>query len=498
MFEAAELGQTLSPQRYEAGLAKLRSRLLAAHLALRSRKFPVIIIVSGADGAGKGELVHRLNEWLDPRGVETHAFWEQSDEERERPPNWRFWRAMPGRGRIGIFFGSWYTAPIIRRVFGEIRDGEFDGALHRITVFEQMLADDGAVILKFWLHLSRKEQKKRLKKLEAAGRLGPDDWKHFKRYEKFTRISEHALRHTDTDAAPWKVIEAADRRYREFTAGTLLLNAIEQRLKAVAAKAVAAKPPVAKAAAAPAKVAPRQRRAGSSILAHVNLKQRLTDAEYAKKLEAAQSKLSKLAWVAREKQVSMVMVFEGWDAAGKGSAIRRVTQAMDPRLYRVVGIAAPTDEERAQHYLWRFWRHLPRAGLTTIFDRSWYGRVLVERVEGFAPEADWQRAYHEINDFEEQLGAHGIVINKFWVHISEDEQLRRFKERQGVAYKQYKITEEDWRNRAKWQPYQAAVDDLVARCSTDVAPWTLVAGNDKKFARVQIVETVVKRLEAAL
>jgi polyphosphate kinase 2 (PPK2 family) len=171
---------------------------------------------------------------------------------------------------------------------------------------------------------------------------------------------------------------------------------------------------------------------------------------------------------------------------------------MEPRLYRTVGIAAPTDEERAQHYLWRFWRHLPRAGFTTIFDRSWYGRVLVERVEGFATPEEWGRAYGEIVEFEEQLTGHGIAIAKFWLHISPAEQLRRFRERQHVAYKRYKITEEDWRNRAQLAAYREAVDEMVVRCSTAVSPWTLVAGNDKKFAHVQILQTVAERLEAAL
>lgn len=497
MFEAAELGHVLNQHDYDTGLPDLRARLLSAHFDLRGQKFPVIVIVSGADGAGKGELVHRLNEWLDPRGVETHAFWDASDEERERPPYWRFWRAMPGRGRIGIFFGSWYTAPIIRRVYSEIEKGDFESSLDRILAFEKMLTDDGAVIVKLWLHLPKREQKKRLKRLEREGRIAPDDWKHYKCFDKFTKISERALRHTDAGSAPWHVIEATDRRYREFTAGSILLEAIQSRLAPVAAR-LAKKPKSKAKAAAPVPVSRKRTSKSDSILDHVDLSERLTDAEYARQLEAQQSKLSKLVWAAREKNRSMVMVFEGWDAAGKGSAIRRVTQAMDPRLYRVVGIAAPTDEERAQHYLWRFWRHLPRAGLTTIFDRSWYGRLLVERVEGFAPPEDWNRAYHEINEFEEQLAEHGIVVNKFWVHISAEEQLRRFKARQRVAYKQYKITEEDWRNRAKWPLYQAAVDDLVAHCSTDVAPWTLVAGNDKRFARVQILKTVVKRLEAAL
>jgi polyphosphate:AMP phosphotransferase len=491
MLATAELGHTLAQKTYDAELPKLRARLLQAHLDLRGRKFPVIIIVSGADGAGKGELVHRLNGWLDPRGVATHAFWDASDEEQERPEFWRFWRAMPGRGRIGILFGSWYTAPIIRRVFGKTKGSQLDRSLDRIKAFEKMLTDDGALIVKLWLHLPKAAQKKRLKKLEKAGRLAPDDWKHYKLYDRFTKVSERALRHTHADAAPWHVVEATDRRYRELTAGRILLAGLLRRLEETAVK------PAAKAVP-PLSAALPKRKPGDSLLAHVDLTRNLTDAEYARALETQQLKLSQLAWAARAKQRSMVLVFEGWDAAGKGSAIRRVTQAMDPRLYRVVGIAAPTDEERAQHYLWRFWRHLPRAGYTTIFDRSWYGRVLVERVEGFAPAADWGRAYAEIVDFEEQMAGHGIIVNKFWVHISPQEQLRRFEERQRIDYKQYKITEEDWRNREKTPAYTLAVDDMVARTSTEFAPWTLVAGNDKKYARVQILKTLVKRLEEAL
>ena len=497
MFEAAELGQTLSPRRYAARLPDLRARLLNAHLELRHQKFAVIVIVSGADGAGKGELVHRLNEWLDPRGVSTHAFWDESDEEQERPEAWRFWRAMPGRGRIGIFFGSWYTRPIIRRVYGKARGVQFDAALDRIVTFERMLTDEGILLVKLWLHLPKREQKLRLKKLEAAGRLAPDDWKHYKLYDKFTGVSERALRRTDMPQAPWHVIEATDRRYRELAAADILLTALEIRLHA--SRSSAATPAAAPVAtAAPAKRMKPAFAKTDSILAHLNMSGRLTEAAYSRELAELQGRLSRLSWEARRKGVSMVLMFEGWDAAGKGSAIRRVTQAMDPRLYKVVGVAAPTDEERAQHYLWRFWRHLPRAGYTTIFDRSWYGRVLVERVEGFAKPAEWGRAYGEINDFEEQLTLHGIVLGKFWLHLSPAEQLRRFKERQTIAYKQYKITEEDWRNRDKWPAYQQAVDDMIRQCSTEYAPWTLVAGDDKKFARVQILKTIVQRLDAAL
>ena len=171
---------------------------------------------------------------------------------------------------------------------------------------------------------------------------------------------------------------------------------------------------------------------------------------------------------------------------------------MDARLYRVVPIAAPTDEERAHQYLWRFWRHIPRAGRVTIFDRSWYGRVLVERVEGFARPDEWQRAYLEINDFEDQLVAHGTMVTKFWLHISKEEQLRRFKERQKTAFKQYKITDEDWRNRERWDAYEAAINEMAVRTGRRDAPWVLVAGNDKRFARLQILETVCDRLEQTL
>jgi len=499
MFEAAELGRKMSKEAYEAKEPRLRAELLQAHFALKGQKFPVIVIISGADGAGKGELVHRLNEWLDPRGVETHAFWKPSEEERERPRYWRFWRALPGRGRIGILFGSWYSEPIIRRVYGESKGSELDTELDHIAAFEKMLADDGALIVKFWLHLTKKAQRKALKKLEKNGRLTPNDRKHFKLYDKFRKVSERALRHTDTAAAPWHVIEAEDKRFREFTAATILRDAIQRRFKEAAntARLKAAVTSEGLADDAGKTAVARLEKAGS-ILAHVDLSQKLAEAKYRQQLEACQERLSRLGWAAHAKKRSMVMVFEGWDAAGKGSAIRRVTQALDPRLYRVVGVAAPTDEERAQHYLWRFWRHLPRGGFVTIFDRSWYGRVLVERVEGFAPAADWGRAYQEINNFEEQLARHGVVLNKFWVHISPDEQLRRFKERQKVAHKQHKITEEDWRNRKQWDAYELAVNEMVARTSTEYAPWTLVAGNDKKFARIQILKTICERLEEAL
>ena len=510
MFDEAEKGQTLSDRSYDKAVETLRSNLLATHFALRAVKRQVIVVVSGADGAGKGELVHRINEWLDPRGVVTHAFWDRSDEELERPYLYRFWKSMPGNGRVGIFFGSWYTRPIIERVMRVRKKRAFTVELDGLVNFERMLTDGGTVIVKLWLHLSKPGQKRRLRQLDESGRIGPDDWKHFKLYDRFREISERALEVTNVPTSPWHVIDATDRRYREVAAGRLLLGALQTAVGRPpqgdivkrSTKTTKTSIPNAPSAATDIRATPatvsRAWKPGPSALDAVDLTQRLDADEYERQLPLLQGKLARLAWAARESKRAMVLAFEGWDAAGKGSAIRRVTQAMDPRLYRVVGIAAPTDEERAQHYLWRFWRHIPRDGRITIFDRSWYGRVLVERVEGFAPVADWERSYAEIVDFERQLTDHGAALAKFWIHISPAEQLKRFRERERVPWKQFKITDEDWRNRKKMPAYREAVDEMVARCSPPSAPWSIVAGNDKLFARVQILRTIVDRLDAAL
>ena len=494
MFEVAELGRKLSKKEYEKQLPELRARLVQSQFALKQAKVPVIIIISGVDGAGKGDVVHRLSEWLDPRGVQVHAFWHETEEEHKRPFYWNFWQALPAHGRIGLLFGSWYTQPVIQRVYARIKEAELDAALQRITRFEEMLANDGALIIKLWFHLSKKALHERLSKLERKPethwRVLPTDWAHHKLYDKFVKVSERALRGTDSDHAPWKVVESTDDRYRDLTAGRIILEAIQTRL------AQAAKTKVT-----PSRPAPKisiTNKGDKTVLDQVDLGQSLTRDEYEEKLDKYQARLNRLVWAAYEIKIASVIVFEGWDAAGKGSCIRRVTTAIDPRLFRVVPIAAPTDEERAHHYLWRFWRHLPPDGRMTIFDRSWYGRVLVERVESFARPDEWMRAYHEINDFEEQLAEHGTVISKFWLHISKDEQLRRFKEREAVPFKRHKITPEDWRNRHKWDAHKAATNDMVTHTSTEFAPWTLVAGDDKKVARIQILKTLCAQLEEAL
>ena len=497
MFETAEVGRSVSREEFEAQEPKLRLQLLEAQRALQKEGVPVIVLFAGADGAGKGETVKRLMEWLDTRGVDTHAFGEATDEERERPRWWRYWMRLPPRGRIGIFFGSWYSEPLVARAFSRLSRARYDRVLSEIASFEQMLAEDGALVVKLWIHLSKKGLRKRLRRLEedraTRWKVTGADWKHFGRYERYIEASEHAIRRTDTSLAPWVLVEATDERYRDLMAGRTLLERIRARL---------AEAPAARGAAAPkgspAPPPARTRQASLTILDRVDLKKRLSDREYDERLEAAQGRVGKLVRAAFEKKRSTVVVFEGWDAAGKGGSIRRLTAAMDPRTYRVISVAAPTDEEKAHHYLWRFWRHVPRAGYVTVYDRSWYGRVLVERVEGFARPDEWSRAYLEINDFENQLAGHGIVLAKYWLHVDAEEQLRRFHEREKLAWKRHKIGPEDWRNREKWDAYENAVEDMIARTSTTAAPWTIVPANDKRVARVKVLETFCRTLERAL
>lgn len=496
MFEAAELGRKLSKDAYKKKVPELRAALLDAQERLRAAPFPVIVVFAGVDGAGKGETVNLLNEWMDPRWIVTRAFGEPSDEERERPEQWRFWRELPPRGRIGLFLSSWYSRPVVDRAYRRISRVELEHQLRRLAEFEKTLADDGALILKFWMHLDKKAQRKRLGTLErdplTRWRVTKLQWKHWKMYDRFIDAAEQAIRSTSTGQAPWTIVEGGDEEYRSVTVAESLRDAIERRLSQQAAASPrdtgATRPAARKRAPA----------AAPTVLSRLDMSKRLDKGLFERELLKYQGQLNGLQRRAARAAVSTILVFEGVDAAGKGGAIRRVTAALDAREYQVIPIAAPTDEERAHHYLWRFWRHMPRAGRVTIFDRSWYGRVLVEREEGYAAPAEWMRAYAEINQFEDQLIANGIVLLKYWVHITKDEQLRRFKARQGSAFKSWKITKEDWRNRTKWDAYEQAVNDMVERTSTRDAPWTLVEGNDKYYARIKVLENACARLRQAV
>ena len=483
MFETVEIGQKISKEDFNAAVPELRTKLLNLQYEIKDKSIPVIIIVSGVEGAGKSEVVNRINEWLDARWIRNYAFWRETEEELLHPRHWRYWRSLPARGTISVMFGSWYTRPVIDRVMGNIGKSQFDREMKYIEELEQMLIHDDALIIKFWFHLPKGVSLERAKSKDT---VSPIQKKFAKKFDEFAVVSERAIQVTDTGPSPWHIIESTDRRYRDLTVGQIIADRLQKQLQYITNKVTAKQKSKSKITKT------------RTILDNVKLDETISDKDYRKKLSKYQASLGKLAWDAHNQRRSVVAVFEGWDASGKGGTIRRATSAMDARLYSVISIAAPTDEEKAHHYFWRFWRHLPPDGFMTIYDRSWYGRVLVERVEGFAEPEEWLRSYQEINDFEEQLTIHGIILVKFWIHISKDEQLRRFKEREVTPWKQHKITEEDWRNREKWDDYELAVNEMVARTSTIHSPWVLVPGNDKKVSRVTVLKEICKQIKKAL
>ncbi len=488
MFEAAELGREVSKEAYAAEVAELRFALLQAQYRLRDADFPVVLMLSGDDRFGCNETLNVLHEWLDARLLETHAFDAPTDEERERPEFWRYWRVLPPRGRIGLYMGAWTLRAVRDRLGKRIPKAAFERALERMVRFEKMLVDDGALVLKFWLHVPKRELRRRLdraaKHPEKAWWVEEVDRRLHDSYEKAMATVERALRKTSTGEAPWTIVEATDPHWRNLAVGRALLQALERRL---------AEPPPERSVTA-ASAAAAATSDPYTILDTVDLSSKLDKAEYDARFERALSRLKVRTLEAKARGITSLIVLEGSDAAGKGSVIRRLTRAMNAQLYRIVQIAAPSAEEKARHYLWRFWIRLPRAGHVVVFDRSWYGRVLVERVEGFATEPEWRRAYSEINEFEEQLWEGGCLLLKFWLHVDPDEQLRRFEERERTPFKQYKITEEDYRNRAKRPEYEIAANEMIARTSTEFAPWHLVPSNDKRRARIQVLETYADAL----
>jgi polyphosphate:AMP phosphotransferase len=507
MFETAELGHKVTKEEYQERVLVLRQRLLRAGNRLLKADFPVIVVFAGVDGAGKSESANLLTAWMDPRRVVTHAYSVPTQEELERPTFWRYWLALPPKGHIGLFLSAWYSSPLLQRVYGETTQAQLDDRLDRIAAFERTLANDGALIVKFWMHLGRKAQRKRLKSLEAdphlSWRVTKRDWKHWRMYDRFIPVAEHVIMRTSTGRAPWTIVEGYDARYRSLKVGSVLLEALQARLARMETETE-----TRTHLAAPAQLPPSDRidvtegpdhqPVPVTILSRLDTGLTLPKPEYVERLARAQGRLNELFRRLAAQGRSMALVFQGWDAAGKGGAIRRLTAALDARDYEVVPVGAPTDEERAHHYLWRFWRHLPRGGRLIVFDRSWYGRVLVERVEGFATEDEWRRAYAEINDFEQQIVEHGDVLAKFWIHITYEEQARRFEERERLAHKRWKLTQEDWRNRARWSDYELAVNDMIEHTSTGIAPWTLVEGNDKRYARVKVIEATCEHLARAL
>ncbi len=510
MFETAEVGAVLSDRAFRDLSNRLRLTLINLQQKARTADFPTLVILSGVKGAGVIDTVNLLNTWMDPRWIATTAFDDPSDEETERPLFWRYWRSLPAAGTIGLYLGGWYTDPIKDFTKGAITRAAFEENLLRVKSFERALAQEGALILKFWLHLSKREQKRLLPKDNKDPLVGlrasDTSWTTPGNYESYIKSAGYALRNTMEGTAPWFIVEGGDDNFRRASVLTTLSDHLERHLqhrrkllktrhKAEKKVRKRAKKETASSLSTKSR---RIRAPVRRVLDTLNMKQSMTTTAYAKAFHQQQTRLHDLQRRARERGLSTIVILEGWDAAGKGGAIRRLTFALNARDYRIVPVAAPTDEERAHHYLWRFWRHLGRAGRMTIFDRSWYGRVLVERVENYIDEETWMRGYAEINDFEEQLVEHGSLVVKIWLHISKKEQLRRFNERRKTPHKRWKLTADDWRNRDKWDEYEDAINDMVSRTSTTAAPWHLIPATDKRYTRVKVLETVANALAGAL
>lgn len=501
MLEKIDLSRKAEKEVYRQAKETYGPRLGLAQRRLKEAGIPVLILFDGMDAAGKGTQINRLIQFLDPRGFDVYASSRVTEDEAMRPFLWRFWTLMPENGRIAVFDRSWYRKVREDRFEGRTAKKELAEAFRDICSFEKQLTDSKAVIIKLFLYISREEQKKRFKKLEESGetawRVTKEDWKRNEDYDRYLKINEEMLERTDTEYAPWTIIEATDKSYgamkilktvTETLEDALAKTAEEERLKEEKKKAAET---LLKAGENPAENSRYQ----NGVLSGIDLSKTMTRETYKKEIDRLQKKLELLHSELYRLRIPVVLGFEGWDAGGKGGAIRRLTSHLDPRGYQVCPTAAPNDIEKKHHYLWRFWNHMPKAGHIAIFDRTWYGRVMVERIEGFCREEEWRRAYQEINEMESHLVNAGAVVLKFWLQIDKDEQKRRFEERMRIPEKQWKITDEDWRNREKWDQYELAVNEMLVRTSTTYAPWIVVEGNCKYYARVKVLRTVVEALE---
>jgi len=493
VLELVDLYARLSKAEYAKVFPGLEQELGECQRAARQAGVPVVVVFEGWDAAGKGSVINCLAQVLDPRGFEVHSTLAPTEDEHLHPWMWRFWNELPSEGDFAIFDRSWYRRVLTDRVRGKISGARWQAAYEDIDQFERQLVDAGTVIVKFWLHISKKEQRRRFKRLEktpaTAWKVGRREWANHRRYNEWREAVEEMLQRTSTPGAPWTIVESTQRRFQRTKVFETLLTAVRRGIEQRTAK-----PRVVRPMTAP-EPSPT---AGPTILDRLDLSLTMDRNEYERQLGKLQKQLFELEHQLYVDRVPVVIVYEGIDAGGKGGNIKRLTGGLDPRGYKVVPVGAPTPTEKARHYLWRFWREAPKAGHIAIFDRSWYGRGLVERVEGLCSEDEWRRAYREINEFERQLADFGTVIVKFWLHIDQDEQLRRFEARQGTPYKQWKITDEDWKNREKWPEYKVAIVDMLDRTSTTYAPWTILEANCKLYARIKALRTVAKAIEAAV
>lgn len=481
-----------------------RYALLSAQLEMaRQADKAVVLVLAGHAATHKSVLVNQLNHWLENRQTEVHAL-APSEEDRLRPYWWRYWRRVPARGRVGIFVHGWYGDVLFARVEQRIQAGAFDDRLDEINRFEASLAHDKVAVVKIWLDIGEKQQAERLQRLQSdpasAWQISKHHWQRHAQYAAIERYSAQMRKATHTDHAPWHCVtsESPSQQLNDIT--SLLQGALSQPAPSPVFNAAKLMHKASLAAQGDQSLLTLQRLAVDDDPGEADSgkSRKIPKKVYRQALDALQAQLAGNHRRCLQRGIPVVLAFEGHDAAGKGGSIHRVTSALDARFYRVYSVAAPTDEEHLQPWLWRFWRRLPRDGRVAIFDRTWYGRVLVERVEGFAKQNAWQRGFSEICHFEAQLLAHGAVVGKFFLAISKDEQLKRFKARAETPHKQHKLTEEDWRNRERWDEYQQALDDVLTHTHTQGALWQLINTDDKRRARLTVLSQLNDLLEARL
>ncbi len=475
-------------QELKERLKEAEKKLEKYQIQVKEHRLPVIVVVEGWGAAGKGSAIGKIIRNIDPRFFRVAAMEEATEDEKRRPFLYRYVARIPQEGKFEFLDSAWMDEIVRQRLEGELSDKGYEQRVESVRRMERQLTDNGYLLVKLFFHISEKEQKKRIENLkkqkDTEWRVSRWDKLQNSHYDRCAELFDRCMADTGSSNAPWYIVDAKDSRWAQLQALEALCGGLE-----VAFQNSRGAVPV------PQNVFPLVK---MPLLSQVDLSCSISDEEYKKELKELQARLSELHNRLYRKKVPVIIAYEGWDAAGKGGNIKRITGALDPRGYEVHPIASPEPKEKARHYLWRFWTRLPKTGHIAIFDRTWYGRVMVERLEGFCSENDWKRAYNEINEFEKELSEWGAVIIKFWVQIDKDTQLERFNERQNTPEKQWKITDEDWRNREKWDQYEEAVNEMIRKTSTEFAPWHILPSVDKKYARIQALRIVIRELEKAL
>ncbi len=469
-------------------LKEAREKLAKQQMLVKEMKLPVLVLVEGWGTSGKGSVVGKIIKGIDPRFFKVATMEAPTEEERRKPFLYRHFVKIPEAGKFQFLDSGWMDELVEAKLHNDMKQEAYANRIESIKRFERQLTDNGYLVMKFFLHISRKEQKKRIKNLlenkDAKWRVSKKDQWQNAHYDQCLEAYDRYLTDTNMPSAPWYIIDAKSRKWTELQ----ILETMTQGIEIALDNHALAVPLLQNVF--PLVSMPK--------LADLPLDLTIEDEMYKMQLKQLQQRLGELHNRLYRKKVPVIIAYEGWDAAGKGGNIKRLTEALDPRGYEVHPIASPEPHEKARHYLWRFWNRIPKTGHIAIFDRTWYGRVMVERLEGFCSENDWMRAYNEMNEFEKELHDWGAVIIKFWVQIDKDTQLKRFTDRQNTPEKQWKITDEDWRNREKWDQYENAVNEMIQKTSTEYAPWHILESVDKKYARIKALQIVVDALEKVL